>query len=290
LRISYTSHVHIGRHSRKQFEATRFSGRPSNEKDAGDRTYQQALLIKQSPQDPALFPDRMSFFAPHPFQSCILSFSIPSHEAGGRIRIGFEKSPREILMQCDVASPVSRLQELMSRYQQADPTAVRLLVNQLSPQLFRFFASQMGSRTDAEDMLQDLWLRIHQARHTYRPGKPVLPWVYAIARFVRTDSYRQRRRIASRELAMDILPEPSGHRDESTLSFEDLVAPLSERQRAVVTMLKMNGMSIEEVARASASTIGAVKQDAHRAYKRLRRVMEHSPAALPGRKRWNRIG
>jgi DNA-directed RNA polymerase specialized sigma24 family protein len=40
------------------------------------------------------------------------------------------------------------------------------------------------------------------------------------------------------------------------------VAPLSERQRAVLTMLKVNGMIIEEVARATASTIGAIKQDA----------------------------
>jgi DNA-directed RNA polymerase specialized sigma24 family protein len=55
------------------------------------------------------------------------------------------------------------------------------LIELLSPQLLRFFASQMGNRTDAEDMLQDVWLRIHRVRHTYRPDEPLLPWVYAIA-------------------------------------------------------------------------------------------------------------
>src|SRR5260370_36968168 len=93
----------------------------------------------------------------------------------------------------------SCLQQLMSRYQQADGTAVRLLIEQLSPQFLRFFSSQMGCRTNAEDMLQDLWMRIHQARHTYRAGEPVLPRVDAIARYVPTDRYRQRRRVETRE-------------------------------------------------------------------------------------------
>src|SRR5260370_8434367 len=189
---------------------------------------------------------------------------------------------------CDVESSdwsISCLQQLMSRYQQADGNAVRLLIERLSPQLLRFFSSQMGCRTDAEDMLQDLWIRIHQARHTYRAGEPVLPWVYAIARCVRTDSYRQRRRVASREITMTVLPEPSAQRDAtSLLRFEDLVAPLSERQRDVLTMLKVNGMSIEEVARATASTIGAVKQEPHPPYKRLRGLLEHSRTEQPVRK------
>ena len=191
-------------------------------------------------------------------------------------------------MGCDVEvsdSSVSCLPQLMSRYQQADRTAVQLLIDRLSPQLLRFFSSQMGCRTQAEDMLQDLWMRIHQARHSYRPGEPVLPWVYAIARRVRTDSYRQRRRVASRELTMTVLPEPFAQPGPaSPLLFEDLVAPLSERQRDVLTMLKVNGMSIEEVARATASTIGAVKQEAHRAYKRLRGLLEHSRTEQPARK------
>src|SRR5713226_10589247 len=89
------------------------------------------------------------------------------------------------------ASSSLDLEHLMVRYQQADPAAVAVLVELLSPQLYRFFASQMGSRTDADDMLQDLWLRIHRVRHTYRPGEPLLPWVYAIAHRVRIDTYRK---------------------------------------------------------------------------------------------------
>ena len=63
-------------------------------------------------------------------------------------------------------------------------------------------------------------------------------------------AYRKRGRVASRETAVAALPALSKHWSVSSLlPFEDLVAPLLERQRAVLTMLKVNGMSIEKVAR-----------------------------------------
>jgi RNA polymerase sigma-70 factor (ECF subfamily) len=179
-----------------------------------------------------------------------------------------------------VAAPSSDLEHLMMCYQKADPDAAAVLVELLSPKLYRFFVSQMGSRADAEDMLQDAWLRIHRVRHTYRPCEPVLPWVYAIARCVRVDNYRKRNRIASRELAADVVPEPPAPRDEPSdlPTFDELVAVLPQSQREVLTLLKVNGLSIEEVARATSSTVGAVKQKAHRAYERLRTLLQQMPA------------
>ena len=93
----------------------------------------------------------------------------------------------------------SDLASLMASYQQGSSEATASLIARISPLLYRFVASQMGSRSEAEDLLQEVWLKIHRARHTYRPGEPVLPWVYAIARHVRVDNYRKRRRISSHE-------------------------------------------------------------------------------------------
>src|SRR5271169_2523718 len=92
-----------------------------------------------------------------------------------------------------VAPPpsIAALDFLMARYQQADPEAPGALIGALSPALLGFFRTQdLMSREQADDLLQDTWLRIHRVRHTYRPGQPVLPWVYAIARRVRVDGYR----------------------------------------------------------------------------------------------------
>src|SRR5579871_1836583 len=87
------------------------------------------------------------------------------------------------------------LDRWMERYQQADPEAPRALIGAVSPALLRFFRSQWDSREQADDLLQETWMRIHRVRHTYRSGEPVLPWIYAIARRVRVDGYRKRRQI-----------------------------------------------------------------------------------------------
>jgi len=168
------------------------------------------------------------------------------------------------------------LEQIMTRYQSGDAAAAESLVDLLSGQLYFFFSSQMGSREEADDMLQEVWLRIHRVRHTYRPGEPVLAWVYAIARRVRIDNYRRRYRIARREVAADVLPEVrAGQGSSQELpSFAELVALLPESQREVLTMLKVGGLSIEEVARATSSTAGSVKQKVHRAYDRLRRMLQ----------------
>jgi RNA polymerase sigma-70 factor (ECF subfamily) len=175
------------------------------------------------------------------------------------------------------------LEQLMLQYQQADAGATTALIEQLSPQLYRFFSAQLGNAEDASDMLQDAWLRIHRVRHTYRAGEPLLPWVYAIARCVRVDSYRKRRRIALREIVVDALPEKavaSGAANDLP-PFHQLIAGLPASQREVLTMLKVNGLSLEEVAQATSSSVGSVKQKAHRAYQRLRDVLP-SPQAGKG--------
>ena len=182
---------------------------------------------------------------------------------------------------------MAELEVLMLGYQRGDQAATTDLIRQVSPVLLRFFASQEGSRPQAEDLLQDTWLQIHTARHTHRPGEPVLPWIYAIARHVRVDGYRRSKRIRSREQPMSPLPESSISASPLTPrapDFDALIAVLPPSQREVVSMLKVSGMSLEEVARATASSVGSVKLKAHRAYEKLRAVLQGqgSGSALRG--------
>src|SRR5258708_7000948 len=141
--------------------------------------------------------------------------------------------------------PLVDLDRWMERYQQADPEAPAALVAALSPALLRFFRSQLASRGQADDLLQETWLRIHRVRHTYRPGEPVLPWIYAIARRVRVDGYRRTHRITMHEIVMEVLPEPQAQVEPRDLlpAFDTLVATLPESQREVVTMLKVGGLT-----------------------------------------------
>lgn len=175
---------------------------------------------------------------------------------------------------------------LMARYQSGDPVAVTALIHHLSPPLHRYFRADFVSRPHAEDLLQETWLRIHRVRQTYRPGEPLLPWVYAIARHVRIDHYRRASRTSARESKLtDLarLDETASAEEAQLEELDSLLAPLPASQREVLEMLKVSGMSLEEVARATSSTVGSVKQRVHRAYKKLRESIRALGPGNPGK-------
>ncbi len=175
----------------------------------------------------------------------------------------------------------SALEDLMLRYQRADQAAAAELIRRLSPVLLVFLSEPRFTRNYAEDLLQECWLRIHRARHTFRQGDPLLPWIFAIARHTRVDGYRRRRRIEWHELGLEQLEGRTraaiGPPAVPDLDLLRLIHTLPESQREVIFMLKVVGMSLQEIARATSSTAGAVKQKAHRAYEKLRSVLAAPP-------------
>lgn len=162
----------------------------------------------------------------------------------------------------------------MIGYQRGDSAAATELIDRLSSQLFRFFAAWGTAANDAEDLLQQCWLKIHRSRHTYRAGEPLSPWVFAIAGHTRLDAYRKRRRLEAREMPVASYREAVGSVKPAQESpgerISTLLAELPDAQREVIVLMKFAGMTVEEVARATSCTVGAVKQKAHRAYAKLR--------------------
>jgi RNA polymerase sigma-70 factor, ECF subfamily len=165
------------------------------------------------------------------------------------------------------------LEMLMVRYQEGDFAAATVLIDRISPRLHRFFLAQLMSRADADDLLQETWLQIHKVRHTYRPSEPALPWFYAIARHIRVDHYRKSIRAEAGKKELEEISKGVPSASQQAGGLEALLAPLSESQREVIAMLKVEGMSLEEVARATSSSVGSVKQKVHRAYKKLRETI-----------------
>jgi RNA polymerase sigma-70 factor (ECF subfamily) len=176
---------------------------------------------------------------------------------------------------------MSSPEALMEAYQQGDREAADQLIECLSPALYRFFATHAGDRRHTDDLLQDAWLRVHKARHTYRPGEPLLPWIYAIARYTKIDAYR-RRHFERREETFATIPEPvvAAEPGGDLPDLEALLQTLPESQREVISMLKISGLTLEEVAHLTSSSVGSVKQKAHRAYEKLRASLaDYGPMA-----------
>ncbi|MER9875161.1 sigma-70 family RNA polymerase sigma factor [Mesorhizobium sp. M0195] len=118
---------------------------------------------------------------------------------------------------------------------------------------------------DPEDVVQETLLAIHVKRHTWRDNAPVLPWVYAIARFKLIDAFRRRgRRI---EVEIDEIAETFAEPEAETVSERDVnraLDSLSPAQRSVVSAVSVEGRSIGETAAKFGISETAVRVSLHR--------------------------
>ena len=173
------------------------------------------------------------------------------------------------------------LEGLMARYQAGEAQAFDALYRAISPRIYAFLVQSTRDRVTADDLLQEVFVNIHRARATYRTGAPVLPWVYAIARHAAVNRARSATRRARHEEVREDVAELAGPAPVEDPAAEDpridairaALDGLPASQREVVLMLKVSGLSLAEVARATGSTVGAVKLRAHRAYQSIRKKL-----------------
>ena len=118
---------------------------------------------------------------------------------------------------------------------------------------------------DPEDVVQETLLAIHVKRHTWRSDAPVLPWVFAIARFKLIDAFRRRgRRI---EVEIDEIAETFAEPETETVSERDInraLDGLPPAQRSVVSSISVDGHSIGETAAKLGVSETAVRVSLHR--------------------------
>jgi RNA polymerase sigma-70 factor (ECF subfamily) len=118
---------------------------------------------------------------------------------------------------------------------------------------------------DPEDVVQESLLAIHLKRHTWRQDAPVLPWVYAIARFKLVDAFRRRGRRV--EIEIDEIAETFAEPEAETVSQRDIsrvLDSLSPAQRSVVSAVSVEGRSIGETAAKFGISETAVRVSLHR--------------------------
>jgi len=122
-----------------------------------------------------------------------------------------------------------------------------------------------GIGADPEDVVQETLLAIHLKRHTWREDAPVMPWVYAIARYKIVDVYRRRGGRIEVDIE-DVAETLAAHTTESASEREigKALAGLSDGQRNVVAAISVEGRSIAETAQALGMKETAVRVALHR--------------------------
>jgi len=165
---------------------------------------------------------------------------------------------------------------LMASAQDGDAAAYEALLHEIVPALRFFVGARLRETSAAEDVVQNVLLSLHRARHTYQPSRPFGPWLRAIARNAVSDAFRASGRRAERETA---LPDADRIADLREPSRAD--APLSARmtralldlppaQREAVELIHVRELSVAEAAARAGVSVSALKVRAHRGYKALR--------------------
>ncbi|MFN9108618.1 MAG: sigma-70 family RNA polymerase sigma factor [Bacteroidota bacterium] len=154
-----------------------------------------------------------------------------------------------------------------------DGTAYADFLSQLSPILRRVIGRKIPV-ADVEDVLQEVLISIHKARHTYDGERPLLPWVLAIASFRMTDhlrkSYSQMRHqsvdIADYENVLSAVTENT----DGNESIHEMLNGATPRERNILSLMHVEGYTAKQVGTRLGMNESAVKVAAHRAIKKIR--------------------
>ena len=163
--------------------------------------------------------------------------------------------------------------------QSGDQADYRLLLGEIGQVLERYFCARIGAGAYVDDCVQEVLLAVHEARHTYDPGRPFRPWLFAIARHKAIDRLRQETRLREDPLSEDA----SDWQDAAVVDVEASVAgrrmidALSAQYREPIMLTKIAGFSSAEAAATLKISESALKVRVHRGIKRLRRMLEAEP-------------
>lgn len=160
-----------------------------------------------------------------------------------------------------------------------DQHAYAEILQETSRFLRPFLAKRLSFTNEVDDLLQEILLSIHKARHTYDGNRPYKPWVYAIANF-RLQDYLRAHYSDQLHHADDLYEmENYLHENvtESAISYESIsgeVEKLPQKQVAILQLMHQEGYTAKEVAEKLGMNESAVKVAAHRAYRILRQKLE----------------
>lgn len=174
----------------------------------------------------------------------------------------------------------------MRRYASGNQKAFRELFARYTARVHGYLLHSTFDRALSEDLAQQTWLRLHQARASFRDGARFAPWIYTIAANLRRDHARSRLRAGeslTRDGTLPEPPEPAGRsaavlgaerdRDESV---QRALRELPEDQREVILLHRWHDLGFAEIAEVLETSEGAVKVRAHRGYVKLREILKKS--------------
>lgn len=181
----------------------------------------------------------------------------------------------------------------MLQVRDGNAAAFEQLVEKYQARLTGLMGHMTGRRDQAEDLAQEVFMRIYRARARYEPNARFSTWMFAIAHNVASNAIRK----MSRKKEVNVTASPSGQlpvrpldrmakaksglmptrqvaRKEMTVIVQQAIDTLNERQKMALLLSKFEGMSYIEIAETMELTVQAVKSLLSRARNNLRDAIE----------------
>jgi RNA polymerase sigma-70 factor, ECF subfamily len=164
--------------------------------------------------------------------------------------------------------------QLMERAREGDREAFHTLFKEVGPLITRFLRRRLSDYSEIEDICQEAMIAVYKSRHTYQPQRPFEPWLFAIIRKVTGEHFRLERQRLGFQVQVAELPEISSAGGSSNdLELREALQQLSPTQMEALGLTKVVGLSVEEAARRTGTSVGSMKVRVHRAYQSLKRSL-----------------
>jgi RNA polymerase sigma-70 factor (ECF subfamily) len=178
----------------------------------------------------------------------------------------------------------------MQNVQEGDTEAFAILRDRYANRVFGYFCKQLRDRSEAEDLTQEVFLRLFRSRLSYQPRARFATWIFHITQNVARNALRSRRRRpcvhldaeapAIKSLLEGLLPdkgdEPSRPMERSELAGQvrAAVAELAGRQRTAVELHQFHDRTYAQVAEELDMSPKAAKSLLYRARNQLRETLQ----------------
>ena len=163
----------------------------------------------------------------------------------------------------DTLPPDIELAQLLQRCAAADTTAFRTLYDKTSPILFARLLRMLRRRSVAEEVLQDVFVRIWQRAAQFEAHRGrALAWMVTIARYCAIDLMRRERMtLVSDDSIAEVADEGTGEPGglEKPNNFDHCIEQLNDNTRKCLTLAFVEGRSHDEIARLTTNPLGSVK-------------------------------
>ncbi len=162
-------------------------------------------------------------------------------------------------------------EDLMAAVASGDETALAALIDRYAASVHAYLLRHSGNREDADDLLQETWVRVARSARSFDTARRFRSWIYGIATNLARDLFRRRmtRERALRTLAMNP-PATSGADSADRGELRERIAELPDNMRAVLLLRYYEGMSEAEMAETLGVPRGTIKSRLHAALRRLR--------------------